>query len=81
MDTDIPYCDICEQREATSCEDGVYRCEYCETAHQRHDAAEEALGVAQARSHLAVADPDFDEPEPSEADEAESVVDNFDSAA
>ena len=33
MDRDIPWCDVCESREAVSLEGGVYRCEPCETRH------------------------------------------------
>jgi ribosomal protein L37AE/L43A len=33
--SDVPICDICSRREATSVEGGVYRCEYCQTAHQK----------------------------------------------
>lgn len=35
MDRDIPWCDVCESREATSLEGGVYRCGFCEAKHLR----------------------------------------------
>lgn len=41
-ENDIPICDVCEKREATSVEDGIYRCEPCETAHQELNAREAA---------------------------------------
>ncbi len=49
MADDLPRCDICEKRDATSIDDGIYRCEQCEVAHERLEHRELALGYAQAR--------------------------------
>jgi ribosomal protein L37AE/L43A len=56
MPNDIPICDVCTKREATSIEDGIYRCEECERAHLALDAKEQAVARAQASDHIAIID-------------------------
>ncbi len=53
MANDIPACDICVTNDATSREDGIYRCEFCERVHQRLARQEDQLAAAQAHDHFA----------------------------
>lgn len=63
---DVPFCDVCEKREATSVSGGIYRCEYCEEAHER-------LAARDPRD----ADPELDQ----DRDHADQVVSGYDEAA
>ena len=51
MSADIPACDICVRNDATSIQDGIYRCEGCELKHLRLEAAERSLARAQSHDH------------------------------